>query len=109
MKQHTTPPRWMLNFFKWFCKKEIHNEILGDCLELYERRKRKYGKQRADALFLLNVFSFFQPYYIRRNTNTLPINQFDMFQNYLTIAFRVMSRNKVFIAINVIGMSVAIA
>jgi putative ABC transport system permease protein len=108
-EQHTTPPKWMLSFFKWFCKREIYNEILGDCLELYERRKRSYGKPKADALFLLNVFSFFQPYYIRRNKNTSPINQFDMFQNYLTIAFRVMSRNKMFIAINVIGMSVAIA
>jgi putative ABC transport system permease protein len=32
-----------------------------------------------------------------------------MFHNYITIAFRVMSRNKMFIAINIVGMSVAIA
>jgi putative ABC transport system permease protein len=108
-EQRTTPPKWMLAFFNWFCKREIHDELLGDCLELYERRKRKLGKIKADILFLLNVFSFFQPYYIRRNKTTSPINHFDMLQNYLTIAFRVMSRNKMFIAINVVGMSVAIA
>lgn len=107
--QYSTPPRWMLRFFNWFCKSDIHDEILGDCIELYERRRRKLGKRRADALFFLSVITFFQPYYFKRNKTTSHINHVDMFQNYLTIAFRVMSRNKMFIAINVVGMSVAIA
>jgi len=47
------PPKWAIQFFHWYCNDHLSEAALGDMLELYERRRNKKGKRKADFLFYL--------------------------------------------------------
>jgi len=107
-KQKEDPPKWLIRFFRWYCNDHLSDAALGDMVELYGRRKRKLGKRKADLLFAWNVMCFLQPFAIKRNSSA-HLNPFDMFKNYFKIARRAMWQQKMFIFVNIFGMSIAIA
>jgi putative ABC transport system permease protein len=51
-KQPESQPKWALRFFRWYCNDHLSDAVLGDMLELYERRRKRLGKRRADLLFI---------------------------------------------------------
>lgn len=83
---------------------------MGDLEELYARRRRHMSKRRADLLFIWNVFQFIQPFALR-NRKSYPHqhNQLAMLHNYFIIAWRVMSRQKLYAGIKVGGFALGIA
>lgn len=107
MKQGN-PPRWALTLFRWLCNDHLSDAVLGDLLELYDRRRSKQGKFKADSLFILNVIQFIQPFAIRRQSH-YSINNYDMLKNYFMIAWRNMSRHKLYTGITVGGFALGLA
>src|SRR5258705_13894522 len=106
-KEHSeSPPRWAFRFFQWYCNDYLSESVLGDMLELYKRRKLRLGKRKADLLFLWNVLCFLQPFAVKRKSS--PQNQFAMFENYLKIAWRTMSRQKMYAGIKVGGFAIGL-
>ena len=103
------PPQWAVRFFCSFCNDHLADAVLGDLFELYRRRRKRLGKRRADILFLLNVFQFIQPFAIRRRSSSIYINPFDMLKNYFKVAWRNMSRQKMYTSIKVGGFALGIA
>lgn len=109
MKQNqTSPPRWALRFFKWFCNQHLAEAVLGDMLELYIRRRKSMPKWKADALFVANVIQFVQPFAIR-GKSTPTLNTFDMYKNYFTIAWRTFLKSKGYSFINIVGLAVGLS
>src|SRR5579871_6053277 len=90
--QQHKPPAWAIRFFRWYCNDHLSDAVLGDMLELHERRTKKIGKRKADILFVWNVLSFLQPFAVRRKRTHL--NQFVMLENYFKVAWRSMTRQK---------------
>jgi putative ABC transport system permease protein len=108
MSQHN-PPRWAIRLFRWLCNDHLSDAVLGDMLELYDRRRPKVGKLKADLFFIWNVIQFIQPFAIRRRSNSSQLNSFDMLTNYFKIAWRSMSRQKLYTTITVGGFAIGLA
>ena len=105
MKNHT-PPRLFLRFFRWFCHPDLHAYVEGDLLELYEERRKKRGKRRADYRFALDVLLLFRPGIIRPIKGFEMLYNYVMFGNYLKIAWRNILKNKGYSLLNIGGLTV---
>lgn len=104
----STPPSWAIRFFKWFCNHHLAEAVLGDMLELYQRRRKSMSKLKADLLFMVNVIQFIQPFAIRKKSSS-QLNTFDMYKNYFTIAWRTFLKSKGYSFINIIGLAVGLS
>jgi len=107
LKQKENPPKWAIRFFRCYCNDHLSDAVLGDMEELYLRRKKKLGKRNADLLFVWNVLCFLQPFAIKRKSS--PQNSIAMFENYLKIAWRTMTRQKMYTGIKVGGFAIGLA
>jgi putative ABC transport system permease protein len=107
MKRSSTPPRWALRFFKWFCNDQLSEAVLGDMTELYERRRKSMSRWKADALFVANVIQFIQPFAIRGKSSP-SLNTFGMYKNYFTIAWRTFLKSRGYSFINIAGLAVGL-
>jgi putative ABC transport system permease protein len=108
VKRKSTPPRWAIQFFKWFCNDHFVEAVLGDMIELYERRRKSMRRWKADVLFVFNVMQFIQPFAIRRKSST-SINTFGMYKNFFTIAWRTFLKTKGYSFINITGLAVGLS
>jgi putative ABC transport system permease protein len=81
---------------------------MGDMLELYSRRRATLGKRNADLLFVWTVILFCQPFAIRKKEKSYS-NHTAMFQNYFKIAWRTMSRQKMYTSIKIGGFALGLA
>jgi putative ABC transport system permease protein len=108
MKRSLTPPRWALRLFKWFCNDHLSEAVLGDMMELYERRRDSMPRWKADALFVSNVIQFIQPFAIRGKSSP-SLNTFGMYKNYFTIAWRTFLKSKGYSFINIVGLAVGLS
>ena len=103
------PPSWAIRFLNSFCNDHLADAVLGDMFELYRRRRKKMGKQRADLLFIFGVFQFMQPFAMRKRSASNHVNSIDMLQNYLKIAWRNMARQRMYTTIKIGGFAIGIA
>jgi putative ABC transport system permease protein len=108
MKRTSTPPRWALQFFRWICNDHLSEAVLGDMIELYERRRKSMPRWKADALFVSNVIQFIQPFAIRGKSSP-SLNTFGMYKNYFTIAWRTFLKSKGYSFINIVGLAVGLS
>ncbi len=102
-------PGIIFQFLRWFCPDHLYEEIEGDLIQRFHRDLSKSG--RASALWKLvwNTISFARPGIIMRNRYSFRLTQLYMFQNYFKIAYRHISKNRMFPAINVIGLAVGMS
>lgn len=107
MKQFNYPstPKWAVRFFHWYCNDHLSEAVLGDMLELYDRRRKNFGKRKADLLFLWNVLCFLQPFALKKYK---PVMNTNMYQSYLKIGWRNLLRNKGYSFINIGGLALGI-
>src|SRR5689334_2480548 len=103
------PPKWAVRFFRWYCNDHLSEAVLGDFIELHKRRYAALGKRRADLLFTWNVIMFLQPFAIKRKSETTQTNHLAMLQNYLKIAWRTMTRQKMYTGIKIGGFALGLA
>src|SRR6184192_2489247 len=101
-----SPPKILIRFFRWYCNDHLAEAVLGDMLELYERRRKKLGKRKADLLFLWNVLCFLQPFAIKKYQH---LNTYGMYKSYFKIGWRNLLRNKGYSFINVGGLALGMA
>ncbi len=104
-----TPPKPLLRFFRWFCHPKLHRYIEGDLLELYEERVKASGRRKANVRFALDVLLLFRPSIIKSPSATYQPNHYPIFKNYFKTSYRSMARNKLFTAINVVGLAVSMS
>ncbi|MEQ8414312.1 MAG: ABC transporter permease [Imperialibacter sp.] len=103
------PPNWAISFFRRFCNDHLCDAVLGDMLELYNRRFTKAGKRKADWLFIWNVIQFLQPFALKKTKKSQNSNTAAMFKNYLKVAWRSMVRQKMYTSIKIGGFALGIA
>lgn len=105
-KKH--PPSWAVRLFHYFCNDHLSEAVLGDLIELYDRRVTAMRKAAADFLFIWGVIQFIQPFALRKKKTSSP-NQLSMFRNYFKITFRSMSRQKMYTGIKIGGFAIGLA
>jgi len=103
-----TPPSFVQHFFRWYCHPKLLKYIEGDLLELYEERLKEKGKRSADVKFFFDVLLLFRPGIIKGDILSIQLINTIMITNYLTAAYRNVLKNKVFSAINIIGLGIGL-
>ncbi|MEQ1584632.1 MAG: ABC transporter permease [Cyclobacteriaceae bacterium] len=103
------PPQLSLRFFRWFCHPKLRDSIEGDLMELYEERKVKSGKLKADALFIKDVLLLFRPGIIKPAEGYQTLNTYGMYKSYFKIGWRNLVKNKGYSFINIGGLALGMA
>lgn len=102
------PPRAFLQFFRWYCDSKMQDYIEGDLMEVYERRLRKLGKRKADALFILDVILLFRPGIINPTMEYQQVTNYSMIKSHLKTGWRNLWRNKLYSTLNITGLTFGI-
>src|SRR5687767_2186484 len=108
MSHQYKPPAWATKFFNWFCNDHLSEAVLGDLIDLHQRRLKKLSKKKADLLFIWNVIQFIQPFAIRKPHYSTH-NTMSMYKNFVIIAARSMAKQKMFSAIKIGGFALGLA
>jgi putative ABC transport system permease protein len=104
-----SPPQVFLNFFRWYCHPKMQNYIEGDLMEVYQRRLRAYGKQKADLHFVIDVLLLFRPGIIKPIKGNRNSNNYSMLKNYFKISWRSLVKQKTYSMINIGGFAIGVA
>lgn len=103
------PPAWLTRLLYFFCDPDLLEELGGDLDELFFKRARDLGENKARLLYLRDVLSLLRPHIIKSKSHHYPgPAHLDMLQNYLKIALRNLLQNKVYSLINIIGLAIGI-
>jgi putative ABC transport system permease protein len=108
LKNHI-PPRWSLRLLKWFSPDHLYEEIEGDLIQKFSRDAKEFGERRAKRRLLWNVIRFFRPGILLRNKFTVQLNQGYMFNHFLKVLFRNALKNKIYSALNVVGLTLGMS
>lgn len=80
-------------------------DLKGDFLELYEYRASEWGRSRANLRFLWDTVTVLPLRFLIKKP--LPSqSSIVIFSHYVKIAFRTLSRSKVYSSINILGLAV---
>lgn len=104
-----SPPRFFKRFLKWYCKPELYEDISGDIEEDFNTRFESHGARSARYKYALDVIRFFRPFAVRNIEILDQLTQFIMFKNYFKTSVRSIARNKLFSAINIIGLAISMS
>lgn len=107
-KQHQ-PPRWARYFVEWYCKPELAEDLLGDLNEYFERNVEAKGPRTAKMIFVIDALKFFRTYTVRRPKFINPFISWLMIGSYIKTSGRNVMRNKLFSAINIVGLSISMS
>jgi putative ABC transport system permease protein len=104
------PPKYPLQFLRWFCREDYLDEIEGDLLEIY-KKEFESSPRRAKWKFAWSVIKYFRPEFMKSFNSHQP-NAYSMYKSYFKIGWRNLLRYKGYSLINIgglaIGMMVAI-
>jgi putative ABC transport system permease protein len=87
----------------------MQDYIEGDLMEVYEARKAKSGKLKADFRFIIDVLLLFRPGIIKPKEGYRNLNNYGMVKNYVKVGWRNLLRSKSYSAINIGGLSIGMA
>ncbi|HEY0652233.1 MAG TPA: ABC transporter permease [Chryseosolibacter sp.] len=106
MKPPVTPPKWAEAIIDRFAPDPLVEEIKGDLYEMFLEDRKLFGDRIARRNYCRRVIGFAtKAFFWKRGNN--PINH--MSGSYLKMAKRSLSANKGITAINVLGLTIAIA
>ena len=104
------PPRFHSRLFKWICKEDLYSELQGDLLEEFSLNLQALGSRKAKQIYRFEVLKMIRPSIIKRlKKKETQYNNTAMFKNYTKVAFRSLSKNKLFTFINVTGLAIGMS
>ena len=101
------PPRLFTRLLKAFCHEAFYEELQGDLEERFFQCCERESVARAKRAYAFEVIQLFRPSVFKKVKTQN--NNIVMFKNYSLIAWRTMARNKLFSAINIVGLAVSMA
>ncbi len=110
------PPRWLDTMVHRLIAPHLREEILGDLHERYALRVKRLGEGKARQRYWHDVLTYLRLSNIKRKPTVRRHEEFpttylyspNMLRNYFKIAFRTLSRNKLYTALNVAGLTFGI-
>jgi putative ABC transport system permease protein len=108
--ERKNPPKWARNILRLFCTPHLLEEVDGDLLEEYHYQLKLKGPRAAYWDYIINVAGFIRPFSIKRRIDqpSPPLITSIMLKNYLTTAFRNISRNRTYSTINLAGLTLGL-
>lgn len=108
IQNEITPPRLLMNFFRWFCDPEIVEDLEGDLKELYKEKAQK-STALAKTYFVWELLRLCRPGIIKNFEGHKNLNNYGMLKNYLKSAWRNFMKYKTFSAINIFSLTLGMA
>jgi putative ABC transport system permease protein len=103
------PPRWAQRLLIWYCRSDLLEDLQGDLNEYFERNLKTKGVKRARLIYVIDVLKFFRLYTVRKPEFLNLLVHWIMIGSYLKTSRRSLVRNKLFSAINIIGLAVSMS
>lgn len=103
------PPKWPLQFLRFFVREAYLEEIEGDMEEIFQEHLEQYSLKKSRRLYAWDVIKLFRPGLIKHLKFGNHLNHHDMFKNYLKIAWRNLNKFKMYSAIKIGGFAIGIA
>ncbi len=100
------PPKFPVRFFRWYCNPEFVEDIEGDLLERFEKRKEK--GESARWLFTMDVLRLFRPGIIKNFEGKKRLNYYGMLKTDIKVSLRNLLRYKTYTSINLIGFIIGL-
>jgi putative ABC transport system permease protein len=107
--KNISPPRWATRLLTWYCKPELLEDLQGDLNEYFERNIKSEGIKKAKLIYVLDVLKFFRLYTVRKPAFVNLLINFIMIGSYIKTSGRSIVRNKLFSAINIIGLAISMS
>lgn len=102
------PPRFLKKLLHFFCAPELLEELEGDLEEIFEDNLEEKGSRYASFRYTREVLHLIRPSVIRKFA--IPsLRPSVMLDNYRKVAFRNFYKNKTYVSINVLSMSIGLA
>lgn len=105
----TQPPPWADRFLSWYCKPALLEDLQGDLHEYFARNVKAKGPRRAQWIYILDVLKFLRLYTIRTPEFINLFIHWIMLGSYIKTSGRSIVRNKLFSAINIIGLAISMS
>ena len=106
--KNIAPPRLALNFLRWFCDRELLEDVEGDLAELYRTRLAQSSKTKANWHYVKDVIQLFRPGIIRHFDFSITIIHTTMLINHIKSALRHALKHKGYSLINLSGLVVGL-
>lgn len=103
------PPKFGRYLLRKIYDDEYYDEVSGDLREMFVDRLSHNGKLIASVQYLMDVILSVRNFDLRRKQEMTSNNNIDMLKNYIKITLRTISKNKVYSALNIIGLALGIA
>ncbi|CCH52422.1 protein of unknown function DUF214 [Fibrisoma limi BUZ 3] len=105
------PPNWPDKLLNWLVAPHLREEVLGDIHERYALRVQRLGERATRRTYWREVLAYVRPRFIKRQPNVSAYRAYpkptntDMLRNHFKIAFRTLSRHKLYTGLNVAGLT----
>jgi putative ABC transport system permease protein len=103
------PPRWATKVLRWYCRRELLEDLEGDLHEYFTRNVQQHGAGRARLIYIIDVLKFFRPYTIQRPGFLKLLTHWIMLGSYIRTSGRSIARNKLFSVINIAGLAISMS
>ena len=110
MRSTENIPNTPLRFLRWFCKRELIDEIEGDLIEAYQDRLEQNSKRARLKLWkeVLQSFNLRNIGIMEKYQNRRWFGQISMLKQYARVLFRTARKHKVYTSISVASLTLGI-
>ncbi len=102
------PPKYMLRFFRWFCRPQMVEDIEGDLVEKFQMDVLNYGEARAKRKLTWQIVKLLRPEIVRSST-LFKLTPSFMFRYHFLMAWRNAKKDKSTFLINLVGLTSGLA
>ena len=103
------PPQWAQRFIEWYCKPHLAEDLIGDLNEYFARNVELKGPRLAKLIYIIDALKFLRLYTLRPPEFLNLLINWIMIGSYLKTSLRNVGRNKLFSAINIIGLAISMS
>lgn len=109
MNQHSNPPKFWTRLFKRLCNESFYEELQGDLEERYFMNQASYGHKKAKSVYRKEVLKMVRPSVLKLKDRLPTLFQVSLFKIHFILSLRNLKRNKVFSAVNILGLGAALS
>lgn len=108
LQNNISPPKWPLEFLRFFVKEKYLEEIEGDMEEIFFENVERLSLKNARRIYTIEMVRLIRPILLKNLKPTSTLNQYPMFKNYFKTSFRGLMKTPLNSFINIFGLSMAI-
>ncbi|MEP1096230.1 MAG: ABC transporter permease [Cyclobacteriaceae bacterium] len=99
------PPKFADKLFRWYCRNDLYESIIGDLHEQFEYDFKHKGTIKAKLLYWITVLKFYNRFTTSNNQSK---ETSIMFRNYFKTPVRFLKKHKSYALINIVGLSIGL-